>query len=1289
MRSGLMWLIVLLAVAAAGWFLFGAGDTGEGPAGDGADTSPGEESADVTEGPGPELMGSGGDRPIVPTEIRGRGMLQGVVRLSGVGIEADVELRHVTEVDPTNPYQGGMERMFIERLLDSGISPKKPIGRTSTSADGHFKFKGLAPGLYEVRAMSADGALGFASGMLPQRGARVEVNVDLPDGQQGLKGRILYADDKPFRGMVVATPGQQAFAAAMMGGGGQVRPGFTDEEGRFELTGLAKGRYQISAIIPGALRVMGAPIDLPYQGEYELKILVGGTTVKGKVIAAATEEPVAGANVFGGGGNPEANFSIFSTQSGEDGTFELTIPAGRGGGMFVRAAGYAPQMVEFRGGVDENVVVSMLALGKLSGRVTAQEGGSAIQGVTVFATPQSGRGMPFGGGLNAAITDADGRYTFDGVQPGAVKVHALGGGWVSVGMSGFGFGDVNTPYVVELESGSSAEQDLEVIASGKVKGRVLTDDGRPVPGAVVQAGAPTGIREMVAAMMTMGISFASDVTDGDGAYEIDMIVPGTDYQLAAKAPEHPDASSQKFTGASGKTETIDIRFPKSRWLEVTVVESGGGPIAGVMLRIAPKREGNMRVVVSDFFGAGTFWTTDAEGKARVGPLPEGELEIGASAAGYIQDERDVPGGDEASIKLELRKGLVIAGRIVLPEGIPAQSVRVRIERDRAGPGGEWFYERAPVDAAGRFRLDTIKSPGEYKITGSGNWENRRFSGTARADAGDEDVVLELTESDPEKRETVEVSVLDAEGKPVPSGRITLWSFRQNGSNSSGTRINNGKAFFRGFRSEGDLYVEVFELVGSTRGATIQPISITSGKAEVRLPRPVSIAGTVKGPDGKGVAGVRVSARPVHPHRGTSRTGRQHGEAISDAQGRFEVRGLGPLTYKLAIRAPSEYAPVPTIDAQGGDERIAVELRTGAAATLTILDYEGKPVAGASAYLRAVQEDREQPSYRSFGGPTSDAQGVLALKGLEPGVVFDLTVNPPGTRRQDLRTIQLKKWSPANETLTFQRAYTIKGQVRTTEGKIPTEVNLRWRKVGTQRWQYGGDVQEDGSFTISQLEAGRYELKVGGGVEAVAMPRAPGEPAPPEPNVVTARAGATGVQLVVDLGATLTVKVRGLSGTGEDQGRTAYLRESVQRGAQFIHGRWERSDTIAFRGLKADSTYTLWIGGLPGGRYVRQTGVRAQRTTLTVDAQEGGTIRGVIKVPPEAGTLRHIHVSAFRQDGAGSNANADLETGRFTLEGLPEGEWTLTAYGWGEDSGQWRGTATASVGGEVEIVLKKQ
>ncbi len=1299
MRSGLLLVVVLLAAASA-YFLFfndpaeqgtGAPDVGETPV-----TTPGEENA-------PSLKASGSTRARVPNAIRGRGMLQGMTRRAGEGVAADVELRHVVEIDPKNPFQGGFERMFIERMLDSGLSSKAVIARTTAGADGRFKFKGLAPGLYEVRALGADGAIGMVSAMLPALGARVEVNVDLPDGDKSLKGRVLYADDKPYKGLVVATAGMEAMSAMMGGASARVRPAYTKDDGTFEISGLTAGRYQISAIIPGALRVMGAPIAVPHSGEYVLKINAVGVTVKGKVISAATEEPIAGATVFGGGGDPSTSFAIFSTKSKDDGTFEMTIPAGRGGGMFVRAKGYAAAMVQFRGGVDAEVVVSMLALGKLSGRVTAQAGGEPVKGTTVFAMG-TGRGMGFGGNLNAAVTDADGRYAFDGVAPGAVKIHAIGGGWASVGLTGTGLGETNTPYVAEIEPGGSAEKDLHVQPSGIVKGRAVDVSGRPVPGAVVQAGGPRDITQMITAMMGMGVSFANDVTDSEGYFEIDALVPGTKYKLAGKAPEHPDAASEPFTAESGKTASMDITFPESRWIDVRVVNAAGGqPVSGATVGARPKTSDSPNIGdITGFFGSGTSWTTDGEGKARVGPLQGGAYEVQAVAAGYILSKQDLGEDEKGTITIELQKGLVISGTIQVPPGIPAQSVRITVQRDMS-MGEEWFHERAAVAADGTWRVDNIKSAGEYKVSARGDWQEKRFKGEMRVDAGTTDVVLELSVEEAEESQQFDVIVTDADGKLVPSGRVQMTKWSGNGSSSTRVRLNNGKALFRNFDTSGELWVEVFELVGSSRAATIQgPVTVSGGKLEIRLPRPQVIAGQVTGPDGKGVAGVKVEAAVKHPRGGDDEYGRTHGAAVSDGDGRFTIKGLGPHEYRLSSTAPRDYAPIESQEARAGDQQVAITATMGAKAVLTLLDYAGKPVAGANVHLQKVQKDasasasgsRPVTNWRSFGGEErqSDGEGIVTLRGIEPGAAWDVTINVPQNRK-DLMVIKLKAWEPADGTHTFKRGYAIDGTIVAKGGKPAKRVNLRYRKVGETSWKWG-NVKDDGTFAIGQLESGRYQLKpVPQGMHNVARPRAPGEPAPPEPEYQTVRAGAQNVRVIADLGATLEVKVAGMSRSGSRNRhrRSAHLTMSDGKGGMsgMLQGEWTRYDTLEFRGLKTDATYRLWIGGLPGGKYVQRDGVRAQDAALNVTPKVGGKITGRVKLPEGAGEVRNISVNANTKDGVGHSANVDMKTMTFTLDGLPEAtEWSLNVWAWG-DGQSYQGQGKASTGGSVEIELKKR
>ena len=1288
MRQGLIWIVLLVAVAGLAWLLFGGGGTSGG----GADvTDPGAgERADLLDDEGPTLTTRGsaqdGGAARMPNDLRGHGTIQGTVLRDGVPTAASVELRHVATLDPDDPFKGGFETLMIARMLDAGVSRTAVIARDDAGDDGQFVFRGLAPGTYEVRGTTEAGVMGFAPVTVPAYGARVAVTIEIPTGDLALVGRITYADGRPFQGLAVAT----RFSPndfSLFFGAGKMAPASTDAEGRFRIAGLAKGSYQLSAVLPGTLRVMGAPIELPYEGEYLLTIQSGGAEVRGTVLRASDEQPIAGATIYGGGGDPSSMFAIFSVRSAADGTFSLTLPTGRGGGMFVKADGFAPQMVDFDGGASRDVIVTMLALARLSGRVTAKSGAAPVAGVTVFATASGGRGM--GSAPVTARTGADGRYAIEGVAPGAVRVHALGAGWASAGLSGPPFGETITPYAIELEPGQEGTLDLEVVAGGRVRGRVLDETGRPVPGAVVQASAGLGSPQSMAMFMGAGATFGAVVTDADGAYEIDVLVPGTQYTVVARAPGHSEVTSAAFQAVGGGTETMDLRLQAPRWLEVVVTAAeGGAPVVGGTVRVAPKDAGGMSVQA--LMGMGATWLTDADGRVRVGPLPEGVLRLAVTAAGFVtSSDHEVAADAGGVVAIALQRGLVLSGRAVMPAGAPVQNVVLSVSRN--SPGGSWFHENPPVAPDGTFRIDTIGEGGTYQLSATARWNDRRFVGATQATAGTTDVEIVLAEEEQPERETVVVNVLDADGKPVPSGRVQIHRFdARGGTSTNSTRLSAGQATFRGLETEGELWIEVYGLVGAARGATLEgPVRIVEGRLDVRLGAPLRIAGRVVGPDGGAVAGVRVTAQAVHPRGGTSRDAAEHGSGVSDVEGRFEIKGLGPLDYTLVSTVPSDFAP-PTPEAvHAGQVNVVVNLRQGLRATILAVDYDGKPTSGVRVWYRPKGDaGLERMAMQTL---VTDAEGRVVIRGLDASLSYHLQLHPP-EGRDDLTAIQLQDWSPADQTFTFARVYSIRGTVVDQHGQPYEGAGVRGRKVGASNWTKWARSDGDGAFEMDGLEMGRYELKTEAPGESRG-PQAPGDTAP-EPGVVTVRAGATGVKLTIDVGMALEVRLEGLPATGRDPrsgGTTAFLRPAEQGGA-FLHGSFQDGSTVRFQGLVAGTTYRLWIGGLPGGRYVLEETVRAQEAPLVVRAVQGGSITGTVRTPPDV-KFQGIGVSCHDARGLGVSGQADAE-GRFTLSGLPPGTWTVVAQGWPASSppdgssGAWRATTTTPTGGVATLELAK-
>ncbi|MDA1194734.1 MAG: carboxypeptidase regulatory-like domain-containing protein [Planctomycetota bacterium] len=1268
MRSSWMWIVVALAGAGVAWMLL-AEPENDAPRGTGYGGGPA-----IDEGPGeaPGLKGAGDPEVArLPAHVRGRGIVAGVVHRGGHPVAGHVELRHVQEIDPDAPFKGGVEMQFIARLLDAGMSSKAAVAQKRTGADGAFAFENLAPGLYEIRAEVDDGAVGLASATLPADGARVGVRVEVPEGDQALVGKISYADGKPFRGLVLAAQGN-AFAM-MMGGGAKGAPAHTDEQGRFRLGGLAAGSYQISALVPGVMRVMGAPITIPYAGEFTMVIDAAGAEVKGRVIDAETEVPISGATVFGGGGDPESSFAIHTTVTDADGLFSLTLPnTGRGGGMFARAPGYAAHTQDFRGGPPQDLVtVALLRLGSVAGRVTSKADGRPVAGVTVFSA--SGRGGFMGGAIATAITDADGRYVVTDVAPGAASLHAVGAGVVSIGLSGHVLMQAQTPYVVEVPPGKQATLDLEVGPAGTVAGRVLTEAGRPAEGVVVRASPPEMGPNMVAQMLGMGMSWGAAVTGPDGAFSLDLLVPGTEYVALAQVAGHSDAVSEKFIAAAGVTTTVELRVKAPRFVEVKVVDAATGqPIVGATVAATTKAAGRM-IVDPDLAGLGG-WTTGSSGVARAGPLADGDVTVAVSAAGYVaKGDNELAAGATGTLRIEMTRGLVLAGRVALPEGVPITATQLRIQRH--GDGRKWYHKRTGVQADGTWRVDDLEEAGDYSLTADARWENRSFRGEVRASAGSEDVLIELVEDEKAASERFELLVVDVDDKPVPSARYMV-SVRhgRGGSSSRGGQLNAGRAVVEtGERGTGaELWVEVFSIIGGNGGATlVGPVGVVDGKVKVRLGTAHVIRGTVRDDAGAPVPGVRLGAQAQK--EGKERfSNTAHGEAVSDGEGRFELKGLGDLPYRVTVNAPPDYAPVEAIDTRAGEKALAIRLVAGVRVTVTVLDAEGKPVAGAQVWAEEIKEGSGGRGWR--GNNSTDSKGTLTLRGLRADVPHRLRAHPPNGR-DDLKQSVLESWTPGDVTLRLDPAFTISGVVVDQAGQPAKEVTVRQRSQGTERWTGHHRTGADGEFRITGLDAGLYEVMAEG------FDRGRGTT---EAGVVRVRAGAKDVKLTVDIGVELMVTVR--SGARAQGAQSAI---SLSTNGSSLSGEWLDDTRVRVRGARPDATYRLWISGLADGKYVDAEGILGGARTVEVDARAGGIIQGTLRWPAGT-TFTYMGISANDAAGRQISAIVDRATGRFRLEGVPHDmEWFLNAYGMVESGKPWNAQAKARTGADVTLDLLQQ
>jgi hypothetical protein len=594
---------------------------------------------------------------------------------------------HESEADPVTVTEGAA-LTGIDAAMDEGaeiagtvvaVADSEPLenvqvclylaatgaqGRcASTDADGNYLLFGLPGGNYKV----GFGIESFGSPYTPQ-----------------------YYDDKPTLAtadVVALTTGARTSGIdAEMHEAGKVAGTVTAAAGGAGIEGLevcaqpvqsgsqrcastgAGGDYTIEGVRPGeyVVEFRGPPSYLVqyYSGKANfadaarITVAAEATTsgidavmqaagrIKGKVIAAATGSPVAGAEVCAA----LSTSSFFSygacAQSGADGTY--TIGGLAAGNYDVRfAPGYGEvgpgeygkqdYLVQFYKGASSRAAAAPVAVtlgnvasginaamqpgGKVSGHVTAGDTGKDLAAyVCILPTVR-------GGDEGCTFADSDGDYTLRGLRSGSYKVR-------------FSSGPSNLGYVRQFYSGKAtrkAANPVSVTAGATTPGIDATlQRGGTISGTVTDADTDEPI-----AGIDVCVGFAAcDATAADGTYELTLPTgsyklyfggpsfgPGLDNDGYAPVYYHDAFSSEAATKvavtAGGATPGIDQAMHQ------------GARVTGTVLDAVSKDPlGEISVCATDpATGSGSCDRTDELGAYEIEGLPAGSYRVGFFSAG--------------------------------------------------------------------------------------------------------------------------------------------------------------------------------------------------------------------------------------------------------------------------------------------------------------------------------------------------------------------------------------------------------------------------------------------------------------------------------------------------------------------------------------------------------------------------------------------------------------------------------------------------------------------------------
>lgn len=407
----------------------------------------------------------------------------------------------------TSAGGGAIEGAFVNVSISLGEGTAFSAS-TYTDAAGQYEFSGLEAGNYSISTSAA----GFQNQPWQYATVSAEPSTIVIDfaltpfvtGVGSISGTVT-ADGVPLAGQSVTASnlatGQNVFA-------------LSDQDGRFEITGLTIGQWNVSSwagqqyqylIIPSVQLTDAAPsaiVDVPF-----LSWPVGTSGIGGVVTNAQSGAPLGGTTVSINGITVAQ--SAYATTD-ENGAYSFgSLPSGSYG-LSVYALGYLNDYREVQVAEGQTLAANLALIptnSTISGRVTGPNGvGVADLYVSALSIT--------GSNIGSAVTDANGNYVIEGL--GAIKytLSVAGPGTIYVAQERVVTAAANATTVANFK--------LKLRKTGSLAGFILNPDGSYHPEAVCVTLYSSKSKNPIASTITANEQFG-----GDGTYGFNDLKPGS------------------------------------------------------------------------------------------------------------------------------------------------------------------------------------------------------------------------------------------------------------------------------------------------------------------------------------------------------------------------------------------------------------------------------------------------------------------------------------------------------------------------------------------------------------------------------------------------------------------------------------------------------------------------------------------------------------------------------------------------------------------------------------------
>jgi len=391
----------------------------------------------------------------------------------------------------------------------------------------------------------------------------------------------------------------------------------TGPDGRYRITGLAKGKHTIVATAAGFAE--GRSKATAVEGSQLVTgidvVLSAGTFLVGRV-TDQHGRPISGAQLSV---RPESGLPIEGFTD-PDGTYKLGPFTGK---LELRAQSY--------GHGDARRVVELPATSSPTPDEHREDLLLALADAMIAGTLDDATGAPVGNAHVEVISGApEGRHAIV-ADDGTFAIELLPAGTVRLAITHPAY----PRYEVDaVANDGKTRARLRLPLGGIVEGALLDAAGTPLPNIAIEGSGP-------------GTAVADAASDAQGRWKLGPVIPGS-WKLVVKVPGFLPLSRTVVVPASrapGETSVRDIRLDlaRSAVLGGTVRDDRGARVANARVTIT----------VGDLVAEGD---TDGQGEFRIRDAPTGDLEVVATKGDKRGTTRlSVRGGDELlGLSIELR-----------------------------------------------------------------------------------------------------------------------------------------------------------------------------------------------------------------------------------------------------------------------------------------------------------------------------------------------------------------------------------------------------------------------------------------------------------------------------------------------------------------------------------------------------------------------------------------------------------------------------------------------------------